>query len=243
MRIHQLAHTKTAIGLVWKTLDSENLGASTKQQAKDDGFKYGIVLTNDQNHAEVGLADEELNIPSGAAWLAQAQPDVLLIEDLGNEEFWYCAIKDGLPLVTSDKIGPENEIVQCVLEQLAFSPTTDGKQLLCCPQRLIPYFEKYEPSSENFESLISGIKKPKKIDLLYGIKPIYITVGVIATVIALGAFGYFKWDQIKQTEAMQKLQAYSQAEIQKKRQEAEASARQKGMVLESQLIASAIQTP
>lgn len=132
-----LADRPVVIGLSWHVIQA---GARTKDEiAKfsrlEGNALFGHVIYSDEGTGAVGLVAPESNITKGisaAAWLAQAVDTsdvhgVLLIEPIGRDQFWLCAIQDGAPLPSyGEKIGPRDTIFQ--LANSLVKPLREGEK-------------------------------------------------------------------------------------------------------------------
>ena len=53
---------------------------------------------------------------AAAAWLAAAQKSAVLVEELGDNEYWFCAIEDGVVFPAGDVIGDRDRISARITE-------------------------------------------------------------------------------------------------------------------------------
>ena len=122
MAIHRFYDRDMAVGLTWlapilwsasgrerrkvhNTLSLEMEAVGYAQIDMSSGYQLGAT-TNPQ----------ELGLESAAALLAHAQQSVVLIEHLGNDQFWLCSIEDGAVFPAGDLIGNKDLIAERLKE-------------------------------------------------------------------------------------------------------------------------------
>lgn len=116
MQIVDFHGKKWAVDLEWEILDTSESTSlkAAKDSAKKNNSTYGIIIENDESTA-LGLAKKKSKVPSAALYLALANHahlaetndpdrDWIVVEELPDDKYWMCVIKEGVPTPDSDKI-------------------------------------------------------------------------------------------------------------------------------------------
>lgn len=222
-------------GMTWDILDSKlpERKAIRKFLKANPGVKYGVLVSS-ITHKSIGVLPagvKKLNAPSGAALLALAHNEInarssnqqsttsmeenhwLVVEKLGDDEYWVVEIRDGVVIPESDMIGNledvRSQIEMAIEDNTSFRVYTKDEDVkFQLPTGI---------SIQNMgvEDLLGRIDKLSRGDLktFSGVDPLII--GVVGGVFLVG-FGYFAWsfyqDSVKKEQAA--LQASKRAKEQ-----------------------------
>ena len=106
MSVIQINGQDIAVAMSWRAL----LGVASERTevasiAKEIGALYGVTVSND-SIAVVGFTDSKKKAASGGAWLAAAMPgeNVILVEEIEQDVYWMCVLRDGAPMAGHDII-------------------------------------------------------------------------------------------------------------------------------------------
>lgn len=211
-KIVKLKDTSVVIGLEWELLE----GASERRAQRDilkknPGVKAG-VLVRSADIAVIGLmapGQKKPSVPSGAALLALANQDAqarvtgqsssiednqwIVIERLGEDEFWVVDIKDGVPLPGADFVGSYDKVrtyLDDMLEGAGFKVFTSDPAI----QELVDQKAMVVPSGA--AEIIAELEKPARGNLktVSGVDPVIILV-IVGFLAIVG--GFFAWDYFK----------------------------------------------
>lgn len=223
-----------AVGLEWHALPGRT---SERKEidalAKETGAKIGCVVGDDESGVTVlGIAHERApGAPCGAAWLAKAsnREAIVLVEPIGDNKLWMCAVKAGTPVQNLDIVVDLSALHEKLPEFLADSPDA---RICSTLENLHTSYQNVSPQS--FAELVSSTK-PEKLVRIAGVSPMTV-LGIGSAVIVLGAyFGGGAWlEQAKRKESAAKLAVL--AERQKamdaeQLRKAEAAHREKGIAV------------
>ena len=119
----KLGDESLAIGLSWlppedwSTRKQENRQIRRLSAAKPTPVAYVSIST--KLGVQIGTTPnlDDVGLKSAAAWLAQIQHSAVLIEKIGNDKYWLCAIEDGAIFPAGDMIG-NKELVQSRLNEI-----------------------------------------------------------------------------------------------------------------------------
>lgn len=188
------------VGLDWMASQ-----ASTTKEAIEEALlqepnkKYGLVLEGTDSFS-IGMTDSSEKAIVGAAWLADSQKndgDFVLIEKIEENEYWLCAIKNGIPFYGSDILGNLSSIeeeAKTFLQSGGFRLITMDEHL---SSMLSPYATSY--SASGFEQSIKG-KGNFKVKSLKLDKKIMIVSSVIFGTLMAGFLGFSYYDDMSQKE-------------------------------------------
>ncbi len=116
MSVHQIGNHKLAFGFSWQPPASIPQASSKARQLK---YLKSIIPTpagyvNIRNPlgTQIGTTIDpaDIGVSSAAAWLAQSQPSIVLVEQLNEDLFWLCATEDGAIFPAGDLIGNKDLI-------------------------------------------------------------------------------------------------------------------------------------
>lgn len=221
-KIVKLNKIQVVIGLEWELLDS---GMSERKAVreilkKNHGVKSG-VLVRSADVAVLGMqavGQKRPSAPSGAALLALANQDAqanvtgqsssiednqwIVIERLGEDEYWVVDIKDGVPLPGSDFVGSYEKVGLYLSEMIEgtgfkiFTADPDiqsmvGQQAITIPRSATDIIESLEKPSRGLLKTVSGVDPAI----------VLVLVGFVVLVAAFFGWGYYK--RISQEHAMQ----------------------------------------
>ena len=122
MTIRQLNGHSLALGMTWLspgeiTTDRGNsrmMRELLKQKPQPACFAEMDLVWSTQV-AVTGDTDATGHL-AAAAWLAAAQKSAVLVEELGDNEYWFCAIEDGVVFPAGDVIGDRDRISARITE-------------------------------------------------------------------------------------------------------------------------------
>lgn len=145
------------VGLTWQQLTgTESRAAEIKRLVKQVGHGYGVVRQVEDD-TQVGMCPKAFaGSYSAAATLADAVSRCMLIEDLGEGNYWYVLVLDGQVAPGSDMVG-DLETIQSKYEEGYFLHGIDAAS-----QGSLPIFAKgltevFEGSQDTgFVELIGG---------------------------------------------------------------------------------------
>lgn len=220
-------HGKAVIGLEWLLLSNKK---SEKRAIKDvleqDNYrtvKNGMVIKFGGT-SMIGLVPVEDKMPkhpSAAAMVALANQaliegssatgsseetssglqDWILIEPLGEGQYWFLVIKEGLPLSGTDIIIDHEAAVAVLAEQMTgpmvvFSSDRDIREEAVSAVRV---------EDKSFADLVESIKPSRaKVKPLKGV-PRGLVLGLVVVILALAA--WWGWSTWQQKQAMASAQA------------------------------------
>lgn len=205
---------KLAVGMIWQALpDITSLSKEVAQICRDAGdARFGVIVTgSDAKH--VGLHASSSKVASGAAWVALGSKgeDIVLLEPVGEDSCWICAVRNGAPHPGFDLVVAKEDVAR-EIDRLA----KDGVFKISSTA--------FEGADLNigFEEITKGKKAPQ-LKQLIGV-PRELKVAAVAVVgiaaVAGGALFYSQYvSQRDAQEALSKVNA-SQAENQKRQIEA-----------------------
>lgn len=198
------------VGLEWEPLDSEvsERKAIRDIMSKNKGVKSG-VLVRSADIAVLGLLpkeDKKTSAPSAAALVAYANQDVvntatgqsssiednqwIVVERLGEDQYWIVEVKDGVPLPGSDTVGSLERIRTYLSDDMmdgtsfkVFTTDEDVQNLVSASATIVP---------KSFADVVAGVKPSRAgLKTMSGVDPTIVIV-IIAFLVIVG--GYFAWD-------------------------------------------------
>jgi len=104
---------------------------------------YAQIATRDGLQSGFAYRKEDVDLQSAAAWLATAQSSAVLIERIGSDAYWLCAVEQGAVLPSGDLVGDRDQIATRLGELQMDSAGTD-----------IPYYD----NAGVFDSLADAAK-------------------------------------------------------------------------------------
>ena len=108
---YSLAARKLALGLKWLPPGAIPAGAGAGRKARELAAMkpppVGFFQLETAGGPQLGATTDrdDIGLQSGAAWLAQAQLSAVLVERLGDNLYWLCAIEDGAVFPAGDMVG------------------------------------------------------------------------------------------------------------------------------------------
>lgn len=236
-RIIKLQNTQVVIGLEWFLLDARD--AKEKQMSErravqkvlkeNAGTKAGIVVRS-ADTAVLGLmpkGQKKPSVPSGAALLAFASQDAqgrstgqsssiedtqwMVIERLGEDEYWLVDLRDGVVVPGADFVGDLDKVRQYLDEMLedpgfkVFTTDPEIQSIAAHRANLI---------SKDASTIIAEIEKPTRGNLktLSGIDPTMLLVIVAFALLVGGFFGYDYFSKVQKERQMRAQAAARQSE-------------------------------
>lgn len=118
MAVHRFCDRDMAVGLTW--LAPVMWSASGRERRKTRNFLslnmeavgYAQVDTSAGYQLGATANQQEIGLESAAALLAHAQQSIVLIEYLGNDQYWLCSIEDRAIFPVGDLVGNRDMISQ-----------------------------------------------------------------------------------------------------------------------------------
>ena len=236
-RIIKLQNTQVLVGLEWFLLDARD--AKEKQLSErravqnvlkqNAGTKAGIVVRS-ADTAVLGLmpkGQKKPSVPSGAALLAIASQDAqarstgqsssiedtqwMVIERLGDDEYWLVDLRDGVVVPGADFVGSFEKIRQYLdemLEETGFKVFTTDPEV----QSLAGH--RANLINKDAASIIAEIEKPARGNLktLSGIDPTMLLVIAGFILLVGGFFGYDYFSKMQKERQMREQAAARQSE-------------------------------
>ena len=157
MTVHQLNAQSLALDLTWLAPDQDPSARKIRNHPRDllkikptptcyanIEFPWGTQIAVS---TETGAVD---HLPA-AAWLAAAQKTAILVEELGNKEYWLCAVEDGIVFPAGDIVGDFDRITARITE---LRGDLAGAQIACYDK--LGSFELPNPQPLDFSDLTSG---------------------------------------------------------------------------------------
>lgn len=222
-KIVKLKEASIVIGLEWELLD---YGVAERKAIRDilkknSGVKSG-VLVRAADVATLGMmgpGQKKPNVPSGAALLALANQDAqarvtgqsssiednqwIVVERLGEDEYWVVDIKDGVPLPGTDFVASYEKVRLYLSEMIegtgfkVFTTDSDIQAAVSHQAMTIP---------KGAADLIEELEKPSRGNLktLSGIDPAMVGVIVVFAVLVGGFFAWDYWNEFSQRQAQQR---------------------------------------
>ena len=205
----KLNNVSVVIGLEWELLDA---GASEHKAKRDilkrnPGVKAG-VLVRSVVAAVLGLlppSQKKPSVPSGAALLALANQQAqlrgsvqssgvednqwIVIERLGEDEYWVVDIKDGVPLPGSDFVGDLDKVRNYLAD------TVGGTNFkVFSSDEVVLRLAGLDTTTvhRGAGDIIADLEKPSRANLkpLSGLDPVVL---IVIAAIVVGLVGYFGW--------------------------------------------------
>lgn len=210
-----------AVGLEWHALS----GTTSERKeiealAAANNSKIGCVITDDETGVTVvGLGhDKRPGASCGAAWLAKAsgREALILVEPVGDNQVWICAVRAGLPLQNADQVVEVARLHELIHACLADSPDA---RICSTLENLDASYANVSPQS--FAELVTGIK-PERLRRVSGVPPLAVA-GVVVAVAAIGA--YYGGTLYLQKVERDKFQALLAAQAKKSRSSEQAQLR------------------
>lgn len=143
MQILEIKGKKWVIGLEWEILPGDgSINEEAKEIAQKTNSKYGILLDYDNTYA-IGLTNKTDKNPLAAVCVAEANkagmdsnreyPDWVVLEEVGEDRYWMCVIKSGIPAPQYDAVFSLTEIKEKITELLindTFKIFTNSNELV-----------------------------------------------------------------------------------------------------------------
>ncbi len=104
---------------------------------------HAQIATRDGLQSGFAYRKEDVGLQSAAAWLATAQSSAVLIERIGSDAYWLCAVEQGAVFPSGDLVGDKDQIATRLGELQMDSAGTD-----------IPYYD----NAGVFDSLADAAK-------------------------------------------------------------------------------------
>ncbi len=123
MTVYSLVDRKLALGLKWLAPGAIPAGAGAGRKTRElAGMKpppVGFVQLETAGGTQLGATtdQDDIGLPSAAAWLAQAQLSAVLIEKLDSDQYWLCAVEDGAVFPAGDIIG-DKDLIAARLDEI-----------------------------------------------------------------------------------------------------------------------------
>ena len=157
MTVRTVNGKSLAIGLSWlppgeiSTRRGENRKMRELRRIGDRPASYAEIVLPGNTQVAVTSDPEAAGHLSGAAWLAAAQKSVVLVEQIGEDEFWLGAVEDGVVFPAGDVVGGRN-LISARLKELTIDLA--GSEISYYDKSRM--FELPESSPLDFSDLISG---------------------------------------------------------------------------------------
>ncbi len=147
MQILEIKGKKWVIGLEWEILPGDgSINEEAKEIAQKTNNKFGVLLDFDNTYA-IGLTNKIDKNPLAAVCVAEANkagmdsnreyPDWVVLEEVGEDRYWMCVIKSGIPAPQYDAVFSLTEIKEKITELLI----NDTFKLFTNSNELVSVFE------------------------------------------------------------------------------------------------------
>jgi len=236
-RIIKMENTQVILGLEWFLLDARDgkdkplpeRRAVQKVLKENAGVKAGVVVRS-ADTAVLGLmpkGHKKPSVPSGAALLAFASQDAqgrstgqsssiedtqwMVVERLGDDEFWLVDLRDGVVVPGADFVGSLDKVRQYMDEMLqdpGFKVFSTDPEIQHIAEHRATIIHK------DAATLISDIEKPARGNLktLSGLDPTMLAV-IVAFALAVGGFfGYDYFSKMQKERQLREQAAARQSE-------------------------------
>lgn len=168
---------KYAIGLRWSSISGDKVAAEVASLSDELGMRYGVtrkIVADGSTRVQVGLSDEKSHtgLISAAAILAEIEEYAILVEDLGNDTYWICAVADNQVVAGSDVVIERSEINDAITEITNEFATITSHIKLCVNQEIASEIDVSVDEYLTFASLVDAarIKDAHKVFRKYAVK-------------------------------------------------------------------------
>lgn len=189
---HQLTvdGTPYVIGMEWRVGVASRLAADMKNAFDSTGSKVGVVLKSTAE-ARIGLArPADAGKLSGAAVLAHCQKNVMLVQQISPDLYWFTYVIRGMVYPRSDYVGTLEKVNERIKDVASKVTVMEKDMRLCAPGLSnIESFQKFEPT--DFITLIGPYQATKQ-ETIKNIAPAMTRTRAIAVVFLL-VLGYVVW--------------------------------------------------
>lgn len=205
-RVIQRANNYLAIGLSWRSLSvMEPERSEINRFAREKRSNYGAICRTD-DESTVGFVSSGFKVTKklvpAALWLSKALlTHSILIEPLGNDEYWYVAISEGHPVPGSDKVVDFSEALHLANDLLTFKAFT-----IYCGEEFKEHFPTI--STKTFDEIVNATTPPGYVRQIAGLNYRYILIGLlIISLASIAYWGYLEKRKYDQATAAAKARA------------------------------------
>lgn len=173
---------KYAIGLRWSNTPGDKVAAEVASLSEELGMSHAVIrktVTDGVTRTQVGLSDERIHagMISAAALLADIEDSLILIEEVGSNSYWICAIADNQVLVGSDIIIEKDELYQSTTDIIKIFTDSGSEIKLCVSRELADFIGVGVYKEDTFASLVeksrtNNVAKTFKKYTIKGVKGI-----------------------------------------------------------------------
>jgi uncharacterized membrane protein YciS (DUF1049 family) len=216
MKSIRIGSNMVVVGLEWMASQAVTSKEAIEEVlSQDNSKKYGYVVEGVDTIA-VGLATKPEKGNVGAAWLADCQKDAgdcVLIESIGPDEYWLCAIKNGAPFYGSDLIGDKNHIEQEARSILQ----TGGFRLITSDEFFLTTLEDVSETQihEGFDTAVKGSGSYKIKSLKMQRKTILFAFGGVFAFVVLLISGFYIYESFQESAAAEEIKTKKLQQLQK----------------------------
>jgi Pilin accessory protein (PilO) len=216
MKSIRIGSNMVVVGLEWMASQAVTSKEAIDEVLSQDSTKqYGYVVEGVDTIA-VGLATKPEKGNVGAAWLADCQKDAgdcVLIESIGPDEYWLCAIKNGAPFYGSDLIGGQDHIEQ----EARGIMQTGGFRLITSEESFLTALEDVSVSQthEGFDTAVKGSGSYKIKSLKMQKKTVLFAFGGVVVFVVLLMAGFYIYDSIQESAAADEMRSKQQQQAAK----------------------------
>ena len=192
MTVHSLDENQLALGLKWLAPGAIPAGAGAGRKARELASMkpppVGFVQLETAGGMQLGATvdQDDIGLPSAAAWLAKAQHSAVLVERLAENLYWLCAVEDGAVFPAGDMVGGK-DLIAARLDEIRTDIAGSGIRMY----EKTGTFKLLDAEPLDFSDLVAGfdaaaenICKPTSRRSLK--KPL----AILATVLLIIASGY-----------------------------------------------------
>jgi hypothetical protein len=158
------------IGMEWSVGLLARQDADKRKAIESVGSHYG-VLVKGPNEFRIGIAAPSAKGKlSAAAVLAKRQPNIILVQQVSQDQYWFVYISRGMIYPRSDFVGTITAVQERIKDVTSKVSTVEEDMRTCAPGlSSVPMFEKFEPS--DFVTLI-GDYQPSKPETVRSLAPV-----------------------------------------------------------------------
>lgn len=225
-RIFDIGGKRLVTSLEWMKLQGKDAALAAKLQAKQRGSKLGtlrtVAIEDGPTVSQVGLCHSKKvkgAFYSAAAHLANIHPSIIAIEQLEDDQFWFCVIGEGRVIPGYDVITSGTEI-RNMFQELSASTSLDYMKMLMTSRVAM----ELSLDDDGLDNLINqspieamseeAVAENTRIKNLIGI-PNTVYMG-LALVVLVGSFGGFmKYQEVQKQRELEALIAMEAMDLNK----------------------------
>lgn len=148
------------VGMEWSVGMPARMDADRKKAIDSVGSHFG-VMQKGVSELRIGIATSaDKGKLSAAAVLAKRHPNIILVQQVGDDQFWLTLVSRGLVFPRSDFVGTIGEVQERVKDLTSKMSTVEEGMRTCAPDlSALPMFSKFEQTA--FDTLIGDYEATK----------------------------------------------------------------------------------